>query len=179
MGSFSGYPLTRWNGDRLMVLKEPFYFIDDDNKKWLVPTNAEINGATIPKFLWSVVGPPYVGPYRRASVVHDYFVGEGNNPDVTYVERRAADKMFYQACRTGGCSILQASKLYVGVSIGSWISKASSQRLKEVGAFDLVGEDKSVSMEEKYNNMMQKIEGSMVKGEDFSALEAMVNLELK
>ena len=102
MGTFSGYPLTKWHGNRIMTLEEDFYFIDDDGKKWLAPKGAEINGATIPRSLWSVIGSPYVGGYRRASVVHDYFVGEGKNPSVSFLQRRRADAMFFQACRADG-----------------------------------------------------------------------------
>ena len=57
-----------------MILKEPFYYIDSKEKQWLVPAGTVVNGATIPFPLWSVIGSPYIGDYRQASVVHDYFV---------------------------------------------------------------------------------------------------------
>jgi hypothetical protein len=34
-------------------------------------------------------------------------------------KRRAADRMFYHACRAGGCSVEQATVLYLGVRIGA------------------------------------------------------------
>ena len=176
MGTFSGYPLVRWQGDRLMILQEEFYFIDDDGKKWEVPIEAELNGATIPKFLWSTIGPPYVGSYRRASVVHDFFVGEGNNPDVTYPERRKADKMFYQACRADGCSIWEATKLYIGVSIGSWTSKKKSRTDGDFKSFALEPVQIQVSEEDKFNQILEKL-GEQPDG-DFSLLEKLVEAEL-
>jgi hypothetical protein len=54
-----------------------------------------------------------------ASVVHDYFVGEGGNPDVPIEACREADKMFYHACRAHGCSRRFAAILRIGVSIGT------------------------------------------------------------
>ena len=75
-----------------------------------------MDGASIPRPLWSLVGAPYVGDYRRASIVHDYAVNKAaGDPD----RRLAADRMFYHACREGGCSIWQATILYLGVRIGA------------------------------------------------------------
>src|SRR5262249_2712355 len=34
-------------------------------------------------------------------------------------KRKEADRMFYQACRTGDCSIWDATILYIGVRIGA------------------------------------------------------------
>lgn len=120
MGKFSGYPLTRWKDHRIMILEEPFSFTDDDGKEWIVPKYAELNGATIPRPFWTMVGAPFVGAYRMSSIVHDYYVGEGINPDVSPAARKRADKMFYQACRTEGCSPRFAAFLYAGVRTGSW-----------------------------------------------------------
>ena len=121
-GSFSGYPETKWVGDRDMVLTKPMTYTDPEGREWKAPKGSEVNGATIPKALWSTIGSPFIGKYRRASVVHDYFVGEGKNPDVSRKARRKADKMFYHACRTDGCSRRYAAILYIGVSVGTWSS---------------------------------------------------------
>lgn len=127
MEQFIGTPLTLWEGDRNMKLMEDFGFTDSSGKTWLAPKGSFLNGATIPKPLWSIVGCPYVGPYRYASIVHDYFVGEGTNPEpISYEERRAADRMFYEACIYGGCTKRFAGILYIGVTIGSWASKSKS-----------------------------------------------------
>jgi len=122
---FSGEPLTRWSGSRNMTLEEEFYYIDPDDHKWLVPKDAIINGATIPRALWSSIGSPYAGKYRRASVVHDYHVGELDNPDVTQEQRKKADRMFYHACRHDGCNRKFAALLYIGVRFGTWADRWS------------------------------------------------------
>jgi hypothetical protein len=124
--SFSGEPLTRWDGPRNMILEEDFFFIDAQGKKWSAPKGSCLNGATIPKALWSTVGAPYSGCYRRASVVHDVAVGELCNPDVTYSERKKADRMFYHACRHDGCNRRFATILYMGVKFGTWASGLES-----------------------------------------------------
>lgn len=120
-GNFSGNPKTEWlttqtDQDRDMRLIEDFSFTDPDGRTWLAPTGSVINGASIPRSLWALVGSPYTDDYRRASVVHDVAC---NTPSV---ERKDADVMFYHACRAGGCSAKQAQILYAGVRIGAWAS---------------------------------------------------------
>lgn len=121
-GSFSGNPKTEWlvdeNGnDRDMSLIEEFCYVDPNGKKWTAPKGSIINGASIPQPLWSIVGSPYTGDYRRASIVHDVAC---NDPTV---QRKDADIMFYHACLAGGCSFLEAELLYAGVRIGAWVKE--------------------------------------------------------
>jgi len=130
-GYFSGNPKTEWlsnphQGDRNMKLLEDFYFVDPDGDRWLAPKGSIINGASIPRFLWSSVGSPFVGDYRNASVVHDVGCDDPTQ------DRKAVDKMFYHACRAGGCSSINARKLYLGVRIGAW---ASQNNIDPEGAF--------------------------------------------
>ncbi|WAC07386.1 MAG: DUF1353 domain-containing protein [Thermodesulfobacteriota bacterium] len=120
-GSFSGNPKTEWlvdkkGADRDMALIEEFWYLDPEGKKWIVPKGSVINGASIPRPLWSTVGSPYTDDYRRASIIHDVAC---NDP---YVKRKDADVMFYNACLAGGCSFVQAKLLYAGVRIGAWSS---------------------------------------------------------
>lgn len=119
-GKFSGNPKTEWldetGTDRRMQLLEDFSYTDPNDKKWTAPKGRKIDGASIPAPLWSVVGSPYTGEYRRASVVHDIAVENAT----TSKQRKDADKMFYYACLAGGCSERQAQLLYAGVRIGAW-----------------------------------------------------------
>lgn len=119
-GFFSGEPCTRWlteiDSDRKMSLVEDFEFTDPDGFAWFVPTGYKVDGASIPKALWSLVGSPYTGDYRRASIIHDKACKDAAG-DVT--ARKTADRMFYHACRAGGCSLEEANVLYLGVRIGA------------------------------------------------------------
>lgn len=121
-GSFSGEPEAVWlteNGivDRKMRALKDFSFKDPDGKTWLTPARYVVDGASIPRALWSLVGSPYTGDYRRASVVHDKACDDAGGNSAA---RRAADRMFYHACRAGGCSVFEATVLYIGVRIGAW-----------------------------------------------------------
>ncbi|UYZ57577.1 DUF1353 domain-containing protein [Hymenobacter latericus] len=117
-GRFSGNPRTEWlpeaGADRRMLLLEDFWYTDPDGRTWVAPAGSVIDGASIPAPLWSTIGSPYTGEYRRASIVHDVACADAR------VNRREADRMFYFACQAGGCSRLQAELLYAGVRIGAW-----------------------------------------------------------
>ncbi|MBK1723844.1 DUF1353 domain-containing protein [Thiocystis violacea] len=126
-GTFSGNPKTEWltdlhDEDRNMLLLEDFSFTDPAGRVWPAPKGETINGASIPRPLWSTVGSPYTDDYRRASVVHDIACNTHG------VSRKEADAMFFHACRAGGCSEAQARILYAGVRIGAWASRSLPKR---------------------------------------------------
>lgn len=131
-GSFSNNPKTEWlsdpsTDDRNMKLLENFSFTDPYGKIWAAPKGSVVNGASIPRPLWSSVGSPYTDDYRRASIVHDVAC------ESVSIARKDADVMFFHACRAGGCGPLQARILYAGVRLGAW---ASSNLPKESIASD-------------------------------------------
>lgn len=134
---FSGDPVTRWTGERNMRLVEPLSYEDPDGRLWEAPADSEINGATIPRALWTSIGAPFVGNYRRATIVHDYFVGELSNLEVPPAERKAADRMFYHACRHDGCRQKFAGILYIGVCLGTWIATLGEPFQKSIGGDQL------------------------------------------
>ena len=79
---FTGPVRTEWiedNNREHRVLKT-VAFVDRMGKRWTVPEGSVVNGASIPSFLWPVLGSPFVGLYRRASVVHDVFCAIKTRP---------------------------------------------------------------------------------------------------
>lgn len=137
-GTFSGEPVTRWltepDDDRRMQLLELFRFQDPAGEFWDASVGSTVDGASIPRPLWTLVGSPYTGDYRRASVVHDVACARAGTDRS---RRRAADRMFYHACRAGDCGVRQAILLYLGVRIGAvWPSVpqwASALQVAESG----------------------------------------------
>lgn len=128
LGSFSGNPRTEWltdpsTPDRDMRLLDDFWYDDPDGRRWKAPAGSVVNGASIPRPLWALVGSPYTDDYRRASVVHDVACADPG------VRRAEADRMFYFACRAGGCSPSQARLLYLGVRVGAWAASTVSLSL--------------------------------------------------
>jgi len=131
-GRFSGNPKTEWltnpgSADREMKLLEDFWYIDPDGKKWAAPKGSVIDGASIPRPLWSTVGSPFTDDYRNASIVHDVACQKIDKfaPGADE-KRKEADRMFFYACLAGGCSQKQAEILYIGVRIGIWAFRAGN-----------------------------------------------------
>ena len=94
---------------RLMRLVEPFGFLDDEEKRWPVPVGTKVDGASIPQPLWSVMGGPFEGRYRDASVIHDYYCDVRSEPS------RAVHRVFYNAMRASGVSALRAKLMFAAV----------------------------------------------------------------
>ncbi len=111
---FVGRVVVEWlieeDADRTMRLLENFAFRDSGGKVWEVPAGAEVDGASIPVTLYSLIGPPFVGDYRRASVVHDHFCRERTESS------KDVHRMFYEAVVAGGVPRLLAKTMYMGVA---------------------------------------------------------------
>ncbi|MGI4886866.1 MAG: DUF1353 domain-containing protein [Janthinobacterium lividum] len=129
-GTFSGNPQAEWlvasgnatdPANRCMQLLADFWYDDPAGRRWLAPKGSVVNGASIPAALWSALGSPYTGAYRRASVVHDVACAAAAASPDPRAARRAADFMFYHACRAGGCPVFEAEWLFAGVRIGAWV----------------------------------------------------------
>jgi hypothetical protein len=109
-GKFSGTIVTRWNDDgRNMTLLEPFEYVDPSGAKWPVPPGATLDGASIPKLFWSLIGGPFEGRYRNASVVHDFYCQVRTRPF------RVVHRVFYDAMVTSGLTDRTSWLMYKAV----------------------------------------------------------------
>ncbi|MCK8495272.1 DUF1353 domain-containing protein [Spirosoma sp. RP8] len=180
MGSFSGNPITEWltepGADRQMKVQKEFFYIDPKGRKWVAPAGSIVNGASIPAALWSMVGSPYTGEYRRASIVHDVAC------DDAAVSRKEADEMFYHACLAGGCTLFEARVLYAGVRIGAafpdvrfWTEAVAARPLAVRGRFQPTLTQESV--QNTYREIAADIE-SRPETMTFEQLEGIVDHHL-
>ncbi len=69
-GEFSGEPEAIWlteegSMDRRMELLEDFFYTDPSAKNWPAARGTLVDGASIPRALWTIVGSLYTGDYRR------------------------------------------------------------------------------------------------------------------
>lgn len=124
---------ARWLSDgRKMKLLKDVVFIDTNDHHWLAPAGSVIDGASIPREMWALTGSPFVGKYRRASVIHD----------VACVERtqthEAVHRMFYEAMLRDGVAKGKARVMYIAVrDLGPrWDKKG-----KDLQAPDFWGDD--------------------------------------
>lgn len=109
-GRFEGEVVAVWDSDgRHMTLREDFAYVDPQNRRWTAPAGTVVDGASIPRAFWTVIGGPFEGRFRNASVVHD----------IGCIEMQATwedvHRMFYEACRCGGVDEQKAKMLYYAV----------------------------------------------------------------
>jgi hypothetical protein len=106
-GYYSGFPETRWDPDgRSMTLLNELRYTDPKGNVWIAPAGSQVDGASIPKSLWSIMGGPFEGRYRNGSVLHDVAYDQHNRP------WQECDLMFYNAMRCSGVSAVEAGTMY-------------------------------------------------------------------
>lgn len=96
---------------RGMRLLEDFAYHDAHGNKWRAPKGAVIDGASIPKAFWSVIGGPFEGRYRAASIIHDVYCAEETHT----AEWEDVHRMFYRAMRCSGVEDSRAKLMYWAV----------------------------------------------------------------
>lgn len=95
-----------------MKLLSTFTYVDPAGLEWFVPSGAIVDGASIPRGLWSLVGGPFEGRYRDASVIHDWYCDRRNRP------WRTVHRVFFDAMLTSGVTELRAKVMYAAVFAG-------------------------------------------------------------
>jgi hypothetical protein len=96
------------DGRNFELIKQ-FRYLDPAKITWVVPAGEKVDGASIPQVLWSIIGGPWSGKYRRASVIHDYFFRTKK------YESGSVHRVFYDAMLTDGVSPIKAKVMYYAV----------------------------------------------------------------
>jgi Protein of unknown function (DUF1353) len=106
-GYYTGNVEARWENDgRNMTLLSELRYVDPDGVVWIAPAGSVVDGASIPRSLWSLMGGPFDGKYRNASVLHDVAYDQHIRP------WQQCDRMFYNAMRCSGVSAVEAKTMY-------------------------------------------------------------------
>lgn len=112
-GSYEGKPLVELLEDgRRVRLSAPFAYIDPATTRWEVPKDAIVDGASIPRALWTLIGGPFEGRYRNASIIHDWYCDLRSRP------WKKVHRMFFDAMITSSVPASKARLLYAGVYLG-------------------------------------------------------------
>jgi hypothetical protein len=103
-------PQLEWLEDgRNMRLLNTFAYVDQHQVRWTSKTDSVVDGASIPRVLWSFVGGPFEGQYRNASIVHD------TECESHLHEWKDVHRMFYNASRAGGVGWIKGMLMYAAV----------------------------------------------------------------
>lgn len=113
MAKFNGEVLTRWLSKREMELLAHFSFTDDNGVLWSAPKGVTIDGSSIPRIFWVLIGSPFVGNHRRASIIHDVYCVTRSRP------HKQVHKMYYDACRADGVNVVKAKLMYWALKVGA------------------------------------------------------------
>jgi Protein of unknown function (DUF1353) len=125
LGKFTGKVVVEWLDQAAaqprMKLVEDFAFEDAAGKTWLTPKGHVIDGASIPPAFQSLIGAPFAGSYRKATVVHDYYCRAKAEP------WKNVHRMFYDASLSSGVVEAEAKVMYMAVYAQGprWESKGS------------------------------------------------------
>ena len=110
LGRFEGELVLKVLPDgRNMELIRPFSYVDSRDIAWPVPPGTRVDGASIPSVFWSLIGAPYTGKYREASVIHDYYCETKSR------HWKAVHKVFLDGMLARNVDTIQAKLMYLAV----------------------------------------------------------------
>lgn len=112
VGSFDCRFLEEEGGDRrILITRSNFRFIDSKHRRWTLRAGRALDGASIPRVLWSALGGPFEGDHRTPALLHDETYASQIHP------RKVADQMFYEALRFYGVNPIKARTLWMAVRL--------------------------------------------------------------
>jgi hypothetical protein len=96
-------------GGHKMKLLNDYRFQDPKGEIWLAKKGSIVDGASIPWIFWTIIGGPLDGPYRNASVIHDYYC-------VTRTKDwQETHRVFYYGMRAAAVDPVKALTMYYAV----------------------------------------------------------------
>jgi hypothetical protein len=109
-GHYVGTVKAEWLSDgRRMKLLEDFEYIDQRYVIWKAPKDSIVDGASIPQWAWSIIGGPFEGKYRDASVIHDVACDKKDRP------WQSVHEAFFDAMMASGVDTVHAKVMYAAV----------------------------------------------------------------
>jgi DNA/RNA endonuclease G (NUC1) len=90
-------------------LLSPISYFDPAESEWPVPSGAWLDGASIPRAFWTLIGSPFTGRYLEPSMVHDHYCITRNRP------WRDTHRMFHEAMLCRGVSGFKAKVMFYAV----------------------------------------------------------------
>lgn len=96
------------DGSQIFILDEDLIW-EGETRKIVVKKGFDFDGASIPRFLWSIIGSPMTGGYQRAACLHDaLYAGE-------VLPRKECDGLFLEAMKSDGVSYTKRYSMYWAV----------------------------------------------------------------
>lgn len=103
--------VTFLSDGRNVRLEERLTFLDRAGRTWAAPRGTVVNGASIPRFFWRVIGCPFTGKYRNATILHDYYC------DLRRPSSKNVHAMFHEKMICDGVGPVQAFVMWAAVRV--------------------------------------------------------------
>src|SRR4029077_11502836 len=116
-------------------------YTDPKGEVWIAPAGSKVDGASIPRSLWSLMGGPFEGKYRNGSVLHDVAYDQHKRP------WQDCDRMFYNAMRCSGVGTVEAGTMYYALYKFGHHWKFPIKRAKPVKPSELASQSESAEVE--------------------------------
>ena len=109
-GKFAASPKVELlPGRRQVKLIESLTYLDPCGAMWVSPKDSIVDGASIPRLAWSIIGAPLDGTYRDASIIHDVACDTKTRP------WQVVHDAFYFAMLASGVEAWRAKVMYAAV----------------------------------------------------------------
>src|SRR5689334_3033229 len=125
-GRFLGKVVVEWLDDDPFIpgmrLAEDFGYVDGAGKTWLAPKSVVVDGRALPLIFRDGFGGPFVGQYRKTSVLYDHYCRTMSEP------WKDVHRMFYHAAVSEGVDDAEAKLMYMTLYAGGlrWEMKGST-----------------------------------------------------
>jgi hypothetical protein len=123
---FVGRVVVEWLDDDPFIpslrLVEDFGFQDGQGNTFLVPKGSVLDGRSLPPTFRDLFGGPFVGQYRKTSVIYDHLCRSMSE------QWKVADRLFYHAAVAEGVEDNEAKQMYMTLYAGGlrWEPKGST-----------------------------------------------------
>lgn len=150
-GLYSGSPAVQLSEDgSSIILLEDFWY-EFGGRRWVATAGSRIDGASIPRAFWSLVGGPLNGLYRNASILHDVYCVN------RLVDWKSVHRMFYNAMRCSGVDERLAKVMFAAVYLfgprwgdGVYYMPHPTSVIAEDLTLKVMGENPTLETIEKY-----------------------------
>lgn len=121
-------PIKGQNGRPRYRLNEDYAF-SFKGQIFIIKKGFEYDGASVPRFLWSLTGIRPDGLHRAAALIHDFLYdkarkGQGAalslRGQLIYFSRKEADRQFYEDLVKTGVKNSRAKLMYRAVRLFGW-----------------------------------------------------------
>ena len=105
--------------DDEFYLLTPFEYISEKWGHIVSPAHELTDGATIPRWLWVIVGSPWSGRYPRAAVIHDKLCKSQGHIPYTQIRmtKKEVDQLFLEMMKFLGVKFYKRQKMYRAVRL--------------------------------------------------------------